>query len=248
MKIAIMQPTFNPWLGYFDLINSVDVFVFLDNVQLARRSWQVRNKIKANGQELFITIPIKKTSHRNDLLIKEAIINDFEWVKKALRVIKHNYSKSEYFKEIYPYIESLLLSNINTVSEFNINIIKNISDHIGINTNFIKSSSLHDLSGSKDDLLLAICKNLNATSYISPQGSSAYLIENNSGYKYEKNNIKLYYTDYLHPHYNQLGKKFIEYLGVFDLLLNNGFKKSLNIIKSGHKDNIFYKDFDYENR
>lgn len=244
-----MQPTFNPWLGYFDLIDTVDTFVFLNNVQLEKRSWQVRNKIKSNNQEFFITIPIKKTAHRDDILINNAIISNFDWANKALKTIKHSYMKSKYYEEVFPFIESLLLNReLNILSDFNIYIIKKISDKIGITSDFVESSNINNLAGSKDDLLLSICKELKASNYISPQGSSIYLQENNSGNKYNEYNIKLYYSNYVHPKYKQIGKNFIEYIGIFDLLFNEGFTNALHIIRSGHRENIFYKDFDNENR
>ncbi|WP_395167158.1 WbqC family protein [Francisella salimarina] len=249
MKLAIMQPTFNPWVGYFDLINSVDIFVFLDNVQLEKRSWQVRNKVKSNDdKEIFISIPIKKIEHRDNTLINTAVINGYDWAKKALKTIKHNYSKSKYFKEVYPFIEKLILNKENYIlSDYNINIIKSVSDKLAIKTSFIRASSINNLEGAKDKLLLSICKSLNASTYISPKGSSVYLQKNNAGEKYKMNRVGLYYSDYVHPRYSQVGRDFIEYLGIFDLLFNEGFENAKSIISSGHREYIYYKDFANEN-
>ena len=72
-KLAIMQPTYLPWIGYFNLIHKSDIFVFLDSVQLTKRSWQVRNKIKDMSGELFLTIPIEKTKHRDELMIRDIL-------------------------------------------------------------------------------------------------------------------------------------------------------------------------------
>jgi hypothetical protein len=249
MKLAIMQPTFNPWIGYFDLIDSVDTFVFLDNVQLEKRSWQVRNKIKSNNLELLISIPIIKTASRDNTLLCNAEVSSDKWTEKILKTIRYSYSKSMYYEDIYPFISDLVNDkNDKVLSKYNTNIIETISNKIGIETNFINASKLANLSGIKDDLLLSICKELKCEEYISPQGSSKYLIENNSGLKYEKENIDLFYTNYEHPNYTQLGKSFISHIGILDLLFNEGFLNSLEIIRSGRKDNINYKDFDFENR
>ncbi len=240
-----MQPTFNPWIGYFDLINSVDTFVFLDSVQLEKRSWQTRNKIKLNNSEFIISIPIMRTASRNETSLNKAFLNDNGWHVKALKTIHHAYLKSKYFTEVFPFVENLLNENkYKSLSEYNTNIIKEISLKIGINSKFIFSSNLKNQEGSKDDLLLSICKELDASEYISPQGSSSYLQKNNSGEKYKKSLIKLYYSHYTHPFYNQIGKEFLSYMGIFDLIFNEGFDNALEIIVSGHKNNIYYKDYD----
>jgi hypothetical protein len=172
MKIAVMQPTYNPWLGYFDLMDKVDIFVYLDNVQLVKRSWQVRNRIKTKNGELFLTIPIKKTKSRNETLIKEALINDEKrWRKKHLESIKTNYKKAKFYKEVFPFVESLVVNDFKFLCNFNINFIEKVKEIIGIKTKTVKSSEL-DVSGKKDELLVKICKKLNADTYISPQGST----------------------------------------------------------------------------
>ena len=90
-----MQPTYYPWLGYFNLIKQSDVFVVYTTTQLQKRSWQVRNKIKTSQGETFLSIPVKKTANRNDLMIKDAeILYDNKWNTKHLASIKHAYSKT----------------------------------------------------------------------------------------------------------------------------------------------------------
>lgn len=243
-----MQPTFMPWVGYFDLINSVDKFVFLDDVQLTKRSWQVRNKIKISGGEYFITLPIEKTMHRDELNINNALIKGVEWKKKLLKTIQCNYKKSDYFTIIYPFIEELINYKSNVLSEFNINLIVEICRKININTQFIRSSELVNISGVKDQKLVDICFSIEANEYLSPKGSAVYIELESAGGEFTKNNIELYYHDYEPVPYKQLYGEFIPYIGIFDLLFNEGFDKSLNIIKSGHKPSINYIDFRKEHK
>ena len=102
---AIMQPTYIPWIGYFDLIDKVDYFVFYDDVQVAKRSWQVRNKVKGSNGIQWLTLPIKNTNKRDDLLINEAELdNNQNWLKKHLQTIKQNYIKSNYFDDVYSFL------------------------------------------------------------------------------------------------------------------------------------------------
>ena len=228
-----MQPTFNPWLGYFDLIDYVDKFIFLDIVQLVRRSWQVRNKIKINGKEYFLTLPIKKLKTRDEEIIYEAIIDDHLNIKKKfLNTLNTYYKKSKFYSEVHPFISSLILYETQYLSEYNINLITNISKKLNIKTEFIilsKTSfkSIH----KKGELILDICKFFDATAYISPIGSKTYL--DNYLKEFKKNNIPVYYQNYNHPFYNQIGNNFISYLGIIDLLYNEGFENSKKIIISG---------------
>ena len=98
---VIMQPTYLPWLGYFDLIRQSDIFVFLNDVQFSKQSWQVKNRIKNLSEELMITIPVKKSSlsTKIDMVL---IDNTKNWKKKHLKSIYLAYKKSEFFDEIYP--------------------------------------------------------------------------------------------------------------------------------------------------
>jgi len=242
LTVAIMQPTFNPWLGYFDLIESVDLFVFLDTVQLARRSWQTRNRMKISGNEHMISIPVQKEHSRDEMTLNSAKISGFNWAEKALKSIEMSYRKAAYFNSVFPVLKELLLNKQDILSYYNSLIIKEICAQIEIDTKFVNASELGVLSGSKDRLLFDICKRVGAERYLSPQGSLGYLSQSKAGEYFQKENIALYYHDYEHPVYPQVGGGFIPYMGVFDLLLNSGFDKARNVIFSGHKEEIFYKD------
>jgi len=244
MKCAIMQPTYNPWLGYFDLMDKVDIFVYLDNVQLARRSWQVRNRIKTPHGELFLTIPIKRLRSREETLICNAVINNDEnWKEKHLKAIELNYRKAKYFDSVFPFVEDIILSDFQFLGDFNIHLIEKIKRKIGIDTPTIKSTDLPVMKGKKDELLANICKFLNANTYISPQGSAAYIEKETPGGAFARNGIELYYHNYEHPIYSQLYGEFIPYMGIFDLLFNEGFENALYIIRKGRRRDIYYKDF-----
>ena len=239
-----MQPTYIPWLGYFDLIDSVDKFIFLDDVKLEKCSWQVRNRIKTPQGELYLTIPVISTKGRDKLIINEVIIDDSKlWRKKHLKSIFYAYKKSEFFNEVYPFIEELINNKIIRLCDFTINIITTISDRIGINKEFILSSSLKNLSGKKEDRVVSICKEVDFKMYLSPQGSAIYIEKELPGGKFPKNNIDLFYQKYEHPVYKQIYSDFLPYMSILDLLFNYGFDKSLKIIRSGRGKPIDYLNF-----
>lgn len=235
-----MQPTFNPWLGYFDLIDFVDEFIFLDTVQLTKRSWQTRNKLLINAQENMFSIPIKKTSSRDELLIKDANISyeNFDFREKLVSLLENAYKKAPYFEEIHHFMKELVSFDTDFLSLYNIHIIQNIAQKIGITTKFtLLSKSDFESNSKKGNLILDVCKHFHTKTYVSPLGSYEYLEKAKNDFQQE--NIQILYQVYKHPFYSQLSKEFIAYIGIFDLLYNNGFENSLEIIKGGRN---------YENR
>jgi len=231
LKIAIMQPTFNPWLGYFDLIDYVDTFIFLDTVQLNQQSWQTRNKIKIQDKELMISIPIEKNKNKKELFIKDALIDfrKFDFRKKLLRTIKQNYKKSKHYDDVFDFISELILYETKYLSEYNINIIRNISKKLEINSKILILSNTDYISDTKKgDLVLDICKYFGVSKYVSPIGAKEYLDKSLNDFK--SFNIEVEYQHYNHPQYTQIGDTFIPYVGILDLLMNEGFENSKKII------------------
>ena len=246
MRGAIMQPSYLPWLGYFAMIDDVEIFVFLDDVQLTKRSWQVRNRIKErSGKELMLTIPVH-TQGRDNTRICDATFASPEWGEKHLASIRQNYSKAPYFEEVYTLMENVYMAKIEKLSEFHIRLITSICGYLGITTKLLKSSDLEGIIGNKDDLLVNICKKSDITCYLSARGSSVYIESESRGGAFSKASIELEYQKYEHPSYSQLGKTFLPYMGIVDLLFNEG-KKSLSIIRSGVRksytsDNVFEEE------
>jgi hypothetical protein len=230
-----MQPTFNPWIGYFDLIDYVDKFVFLDTVQLTRRSWQVRNKLKVNGKEHMFTLPIVKEKERDREIIHTVkLANPKENGKKIYALLQQSYKKSRYYDEVNAVIKDIVLYETELLSEYNINIIKTLASYLDIETEFVTLSQTdYQLQTSKGKLILDICDYMGTDKYISPLGSKEYLTKVQE--QFFGKDIEIYYQYYNHPTYQQIGDEFIPYLGIFDLLYNSGFKKSIEIIKSGRK-------------
>jgi len=245
MKCAVMQPTYFPWLGYFDLINSVDSFVLYDDVQMEKSSWQLRNRIKTSQGELFISLCRKKNKGGNLQQIKDVKLNDQErWRRKHIKTLQASYGKAPYFDECFDFIHGLIVNDFCTLGEFNSNLIIKISEKIGIQTNFfISSVDLLDVSGIRDERLAGICRKLDCDTYVSPQGSSIYLESETPGGKIVQSNIELHYFNYEHPVYSQQGTGFIPYMSILDLLFNVGFDQSLAVIRQGHKKPFTCEEF-----
>jgi len=229
--VVIMQPTYLPWMGYFDLMDQSDYFVFLDSIQFEKRSWQQRNKIKSSEGELLLSVPVLSKGKFTQKINKVKINKSASFPKDHLKAIKYNYSRAKYFKKIFPGLEKILDKNFDFLVDLNIELIIWLKNLLGITTK-LKRSSLLRVGGKKADLLISICKALKANAYLSPIGSKDYLKD---GKLFKTNKISLFYQQFNHPQYHQLYDTFMPYLSIIDLLLNEG-EKSLSIIQSGRKE------------
>ncbi len=236
-----MQPTYIPWIGYFDLMDSVDQFVFYDDVQLEKGSWQLRNRIKTAQGELFLSVE-RRRNGKSLLLIKDTLLNDaIDWKERHLKSIAQNYRKSRYFEEVYSFFAALIQKKFERLGEFNIHIIKMISEKIGIKTKLLVSSeTFGQATGVKDERLLAICRLVCCDSYLSPQGSAIYIEKDSPGGKFAGSGVELYYQNYEHPVYPQLYGSFLPYMSIVDLLFNCGFDEALEMIRKGRRKPIHY--------
>lgn len=234
--IAIMQPTYMPWIGYFSMIDKVDEFVFLDMVQLSGRSWQVRNKIKLNGAEKLLTIPVRKDKPREERLINQCQYMGEEWKRSHLDTVKTAYGKAPYFSQVFPFLCTLYTPKAESIGAFNCRLIREIAEKIGICTPFISAFELMGKAQEKkDSLLAAICERRSADCYLSAPGSAAYIEKDSPGGAFAKKGIRLSYHHYIHPQYRQAGNAFISHIGIYDLLFNEGFERALPIIRSGNR-------------
>jgi len=239
-----MQPTYLPWLGYFNLIDSVEKFVFLDSVKLEKSDWHVRNRIKTANGEIYLTVPIKNTQGRMHTLISDAEIDPGKpWIKKHLKSIYYAYQKAPYFKEIYPLLEEIFSANFRFLSELNIHFIKSICQQLCIHSEFFIYSELEDICGEKEERLVGICNKVGCREYLSPRGAATYLEKEIPGGQLVKNDILLFYQNFNHPQYFQLYGEFIGHLSIVDLLFNHGMKQSLAVIRSGNGPMIDHLSF-----
>ncbi|MFN3550196.1 MAG: WbqC family protein [Endomicrobiia bacterium] len=223
MKIAIHQPQYLPWSGYFNKLLKSDIFVFLDDVQYKKNEWQNRNRIKSSKGEIYLTVPVH---YRFGQKINEIKIdNKILWNKDHLKTIKYNYQKSKYFNEFFPHIENLLTKKYEMLIDLNISSIKTILSYLGIEKKIINSSDLK-VEGEKTKRLINICRKLNAEIYISGIGAKNYLVVE----EFEENNIKVIFQEYTTPNYPQLYGEFIANLSIIDMIFNIGKDETLKLI------------------
>jgi hypothetical protein len=227
-KVAIMQPTYLPWMGYFSLINQVDTFVIYDDVQFDKRSWQQRNKIKTQSGTQWLTVPVLTKNKFSQKINDVSISKESGFEKDHIKAIEINYSKAPFFKIYKNEIFDCLEANHHKILELNYSLILKISNILNIQTDFIKSSKLKDLQGKKDERLIEICKELSAKEYVSPEGSKSYL---EGGESFLANDIKLTYQSFKHPIYPQIYGAFESHMSVIDALFNCGSDKTFELIE-----------------
>lgn len=226
-RIVILQPSYLPWLGYFDQISKADYFVFLDDVLYTKNDWRNRNRIKTPTGPIWLTLPVDiKNRISQNLLIKDVKIRSHKIILSHLKSIEFAYKKSAFFNEIFQLLEKSLKDSYDFLSDLNIDTILAICNYLKITkTKFLKSSDLKIMYNSPSDRLVKICQNLNATNYLTGQGAKDYLDKSS----FEKEKIEVEFQDYKHPVYTQLWGEFIPYLSIIDLLFNKG-KESLDIL------------------
>jgi hypothetical protein len=230
MRIAICQPTYLPWLGYFDLMDQVDAFVLLDVVQFEKQSWQQRNRIKTPTGLQWLTVPVRFRG-RLEQKICEVEIRDGEFVRKHLRAIELNYARSPFFAQHFPQVSGILqkFTSAGRLLELNRSLIDWLAEMLQIRTQLILASAL-DVGGKRTHLLASICQKLGATQYVSPIGSAEYLLgETNI---LSDAGVETLFHNYTHPTYQQPFPPFLDFASVIDLIFNEG-ERSMEIIRSG---------------
>ena len=227
-KVAIMQPTYLPWIGYFGLMMTSDIFILLDNVQFEKRSWQQRNQIKTKNGKMWLTVPVKSKNKFHQNINDVQISTDEDFKKKHLNSIKLNYIKSKFFKSYEKEFIKLYDTNHKKLVSLNFDIIYWFKEKLEIKTKILRSSDLN-VDGKKDLLIANLVKNVNSTSYIFNQGSENYILKSD---EFKKKNIDLYKFEFKLEKYNQLYGDFIPNMSIIDLLFNIGNKSKDYILKN----------------
>jgi len=171
MTIAVMQPYIFPYLGYYQLVNAVDTFVFFDDVNFINKGWVNRNRILLNHEAFRFTIPLNKASQNK--LINEIEVSDFrKWRAEFLKTLENSYKKAPCFSFFYEWMINFIhTKEYSSISELTADSVKAISELLGVSTDYKKSSDLEYKTSnlqSGQDKVIKICKLLGAVKYINP--------------------------------------------------------------------------------
>lgn len=228
MKIAIMQPYLFPYIGYFQLINAVDIFVIYDDVQYIKRGWINRNRILMNGEPTLFTFSVKGGS-RNDRIEDKLFSSEFEKEKiKFQKTIQFAYKKAPYYSEVMEIIDRIMACEEVNLSRFITNQLYVLSDYFNFNTKFYVSSRLEKTVGlTSEEKLIDICKTLKADNYINPIGG----IELYSKDSFMNKGITLSFLQSKISPYSQFNFTFSPFLSILDVMMFNPREKISNMIR-----------------
>jgi hypothetical protein len=218
--VAIHQPNYIPWPGYFHKLAACDVFVYLDAVQYPRgQSFAPRNRIKTPNGVTFITIPVSvpKGSEGKASYLEVEFADD-KWRKKHLATVEQSYARASHFDEVYPLYERELEAGA-TFVDLNIALIEAFAHSLGVETKRVRLSELLPAFGQKTELIVDVCRALDADAYLSGSGGGR---EYTDEALLKEHGIELRYDEFELREYPQLWGDFEPNLSVLDLLLNCG--------------------------
>jgi hypothetical protein len=216
MKLGIMQPYFMPYVGYFQLIAAVDVFIIYDNIKYTKKGWINRNRMLLNGSDIIFSLPVKKDSDKLNIVQRELSL-DFN-KEKLLSRFEGAYIKAPYFNEVFPLIEKIIRYNDDNLFNYIHNSLIEICRHLEINTKIIVSSNISINSELKaQDKVIALCKAMHADTYINAiGGTELYDI-----YQFFSHGIKLKFIKSKTFEYSQFSLPFVPWLSIVDVLMFN---------------------------
>ena len=230
--IAISQPTFLPWLGWFDLADQSDLFVILDTVSFSKQSWQQRNRIRTQSGLEYLSVPVK-TSGRFGQRIKDCEIVNQSYLVKMIKSLYINYNKAPFFDSVSSdFINTMqTAARNNRLAELNIALIFWIAKYLGISTKMVMASTL-DAGGQRGEYVASICACMGADRYLSPSGAEEYLLEDRR--YFEQRSVEVFIQMYEHPEYVQQFKPFMPFASTLDLIFNVGPNAGA-IMRSGRR-------------
>lgn len=219
MKVAMMQPYLFPFLGYFQLLNAVDVFVFADDVNFIKGGFIHRNKILFQNEEFYITVPCEKKSQNK--LINEVRLSTKTkgYPDNILLTIKQAYAKAPFITDVFPIIESIFNSGVDNISTLAAASVESVSNYLELNVDFkFSSASFNHTKGLEKSIrLIKITKELGGDTYMNPIGGTKIYDKE----IFENQGIKLYFLESEAITYPQFNDNFIPNLSIIDVIMFN---------------------------
>ncbi|MGM9510874.1 WbqC family protein [Larkinella sp. GY13] len=217
MTIAIMQPYFLPYIGYLQLMNEVDKFIFYDDVAFINRGWVNRNRILVNGKDFMLTVPLKDAS-QNKRIADIHLSDDPKWRQKLLQTLGQSYRKAPFYKTVFPLLEKIVNLEVRTIAELVRDGFPLLNDYLGIDTELVPSSDQYNNSELRgQERILDICLQEKATRYINPIGG----MELYDRQRFADAGIELFFIQSKRVEYPQFQNEFIPWLSIADVLMFN---------------------------
>lgn len=229
MIVAIHQPNFFPWLGYFDKIRRADVFIMLDSVQQAKTggTWSNRVMLLVAGQPRWITAPVERNFSGVRSVRDIRFESSVDWRRKLLRTIDANYARAPHYRETLDLIQPLVENGEPYMALYNRRAIEALMAAMGLEkTRLVQSSSL-EAGGGGTELLVGLIRAVGGRTYLAGGGAAGYQVDAD----FSKAGIELVHQDFKHPCYAQCGAaQFVPGLSIIDALMNCGIQGTARLI------------------
>ena len=230
MKLAVMQPYFLPYIGYFQLIASVDQFIVYDNIKYTKKGWINRNRMLQNGSDVTFSLPLKKDSDSFQV-VQRNLVPDFNR-DKLLNQFSGAYRKAPYFEQTMPLIELIVRFKDNNLFDYLHHSINQICEYLGITTEVRVSSTLDiDHNLQSQEKVLALCQAANAKTYVNAIGG----IELYSKEIFQDKGIELKFIKSKSFEYKQFDKPFVPWLSILDVMMFNPPNRVKNCVNQNYE-------------
>lgn len=230
MKLAIMQPYFFPYIGYFQLMASVDVFVVYDNIKYTKKGWINRNRIQNRGVESLISLPLKKGSDYLDIRQRE--LSDTFEREKLCNQIAGAYRQAPFYRDVMPLIEQIVKQESNNLFDYLFQGLITLRDYFSLSCELLVSSAIDaDHTLKAQDRVLDLCRVLKAETYINPPGGIAL-------YSQQDFNINGIALNFIQPRpwlYRHSDADFIPWLSIIDVMMFNERDELIHRLKTGYE-------------
>ena len=230
MKIAIMQPYFFPYIGYFQLIASVDLFIIYDNIKYTKKGWINRNRFLRNGAEVVFTVPLRKDSDFLDVKDR-AVAGDFDR-GKLVNQLREAYRRAPHFDQAFPLVERSVMSPRENLFEYIDDSVVEVCRYLGIGTRIVSSSNLAIAPSLKaEDRVLALCKAAGANGYVNAIGGQKLY----SRKEFEAQGVELKFLKSHAITYPQFGDPFVPSLSIIDVMMFNPVARIREFLETGYE-------------
>jgi hypothetical protein len=217
MRVAILQPGYLPWLGFFDQLRRADVFIYYDDVQYDTHGWRNRNRIKTQHGPIWLTVPVRHSGLSRPRILDVEIDSGSTWARKHVASLRQAYAAAPFVRQYMPALEELLQQPWERLVDLDLAVVDLMAGWLGLRRRIERASAL-DIGGGQSERLLNICRHFGASTYLSGAAARDYL----DVPAFEGHGITVEWQQYEHPVYPQLHGDFVPYLSAIDLLLNCG--------------------------
>jgi len=229
--VAIHQPNFFPWLGYFDKLCQADVFIFLDDVQFPKTGgvWSNRVKVLINGEGRWLTAPVDRSFHGTRYINQMSFTSREDWRGKLLKTLVTAYRRAPFFEETFAVLEPLIRNPEENIARYNSIAVTAIAQYIGLPVEKFRWSSEFMLADHASERLISLTRAVGGHAYMCGGGAAGY----QEDVAFSAARIALIYQNFEHPIYKQIGaKNFAPGLSIIDAIMNIGAVELRRVLNS----------------